>query len=194
MSNTQSDIQQQQQRSQISVGRTSPAFQGRCTQLGSGAGFSAAALTSHQEQQTGAFTDTDPPQPRSRARRAPEGQGYLLSTKGTCRFWCLNRLLRPYLFAALSRISSQLAEQRMLNVKMETNEISVIRIQFSGPRSEQPGILGINPQSAFSLLFPANERDRRFDGDEATKTETKQRENFSATHAGPDTGERRASR
>lgn len=57
----------------------------------------------------------------------------------------------------------------MLKVKMETNKISMIRIQFSRPRSEQPGISGINPQSAFFLYIPANERDRRFDGDEAKK-------------------------
>lgn len=81
----------------------------------------------------------------------------------------------------------------MLKVKMETNEISVISIQFSRPRSEQPGISGINPQSAFLLYFPANERDRRFEGDEARKKK-KQRENFCATRAGPYTSERRASR
>lgn len=52
---------------------------------------------------------------------------------------------------------------------METNEISVIRIQFSGPGSEQPGISGIHPRSALSLFFPACERGRRFDGDEAGK-------------------------
>lgn len=52
---------------------------------------------------------------------------------------------------------------------METNEISVIRIQFSGPGSEQPGISGIHPRSALSLYFPACERGRRFDGDEAGK-------------------------
>lgn len=51
----------------------------------------------------------------------------------------------------------------------------MISIQFSRPRSEQPGISGINPQSAFLLYFPANERDRRFEGDEARKNKNKGR-------------------
>lgn len=59
----------------------------------------------------------------------------------------------------------------MLKVLMETNEISVIRIQFSRPRSGQPGISGINPQSAFfSFISPRANGADGSDGDEAKKT------------------------